>query len=289
MKVKRPKSRAKGNLYNGPRKQGSAGDSRIKESFVHFFSTIWQVTKFVFAVSLGTAVTGALSVGLIFGYIHLVNSPYFEIKHVVLKGLNRLNQTEVLELTALNKPANILTVRLGVMGLALKGHAWVKDVSLTRKVPDTIIVEIIERKPLAILDFKNKFYVDEEAIPFKRVQPGEDLKLPVITGITRMQFLKEPEATKKYIKIAFGLLNILKKRSDQFRPENIAELNLDEARGVTVFTRDQVEVKVGFGKFEEKFNRLGRVLALLKIRGQEKGLVYINLECGPKVIIRRAA
>ena len=42
------------------------------------------------------------------------------------------------------------------------------------------------------------------------------------------------------------------------------------------------------GDYRAKLKRLGRVLAHLKIKGQSDGLIYFNLECSPRVVVRRA-
>ncbi|MGL4208884.1 MAG: cell division protein FtsQ/DivIB, partial [Candidatus Adiutrix sp.] len=75
--------------------------------------------------------------------------------------------------------------------------------------------------------------------------------------------------------------------NDEFRLDNISEINYDLVRGITLFTRNLgIQVKVGFGSYEEKFRRLGRVLANLKMQNKYEGLSYLNLEASPRVTVR---
>ncbi|MEE9516652.1 MAG: cell division protein FtsQ/DivIB, partial [Candidatus Adiutricales bacterium] len=83
------------------------------------------------------------------------------------------------------------------------------------------------------------------------------------------------------------LLNILAERNDRVRVENIAGIKYDRIRGITLRTREgNLQVEVGSKGYRVKFERLGRVLAHLKIESLDRDLAYINLECGPRVIIR---
>ncbi|MBW2090504.1 MAG: cell division protein FtsQ, partial [Deltaproteobacteria bacterium] len=150
-----------------------------------------------------------------------------------------------------------------------------------------IIVEIEEHRPVALIDLGDIYYLDESGTAFKKVDMQDEFDLPVITGFSMRDFAKRSKAVHKELEDVFNFLTVLAERNDRFRLENIAEINADPVRGITLSTRDQnIQVKVGTGDYRAKFNRLGRVLAHLKIRGDDKEIVYVNLECGPRVIIR---
>ncbi len=253
-----------------------------------FFFKVFKICKLIFTVCFGLAALAAFSFFLIIGYQQLVHSPYFQVKNVVIKNLNRVSEDEVLELTGLNKPANILAVKLRVMAENLKNHPWIKNVSLTRKMPDTIIVEIEERRPKALIRLGDIYYLDESGVPFYKVDAQDKTALPVITGFSKSDFVSRPGSARRELENVFMCLDVLSQRNDRFRLENIAEVNVDPVRGITLFTRGQkLEVKVGFGEYKVKFKRFGRVLAYLKVKGDDRDMVYVNLECGPRVIIRR--
>jgi len=85
----------------------------------------------------------------------------------------------------------------------------------------------------------------------------------------------------------FSLVDVLAARQDEFKLDLVSEINYDAVRGLTLFVRrGELEVKVGFGAYEEKFRRLNRVKAHLKQHGQFEDLAYINLEASPRVIVR---
>jgi len=254
-----------------------------------FCQSVLRVFKIVFTICFGVAALGAFSFILILSYHQLVHSSYFQVKNVVLKDINRISESEVIELTGLDKPTNILALKLDVLAENLRDHPWVNNVCLTRKMPDTIIIEIEEHQPRSLIKLGGLYYLDDFGNPFKKVDAQDRVDLPVITGFSTTDFKKRPKLTRQELKDIFLFMDVLAKRNDRFRLENIAEINFDPVRGLHLLTRENnLQVKVGFGDYQAKFRRLGRVLAHLKITGNEQGLIYVNLECGSRVIIRRS-
>lgn len=250
----------------------------------------WRVSRAVLLVAVVLGGVGLLSTALAVGYHQLVSSPFFQVRKVVLLGLDRVEQSEVLARTGLDRPAGLLELKLGEMAEDLRRHPWIRNVTLTRRLPDTVVIRVEERVPRALIQLGALYYLDEEYVPFKRLEPGEESPLPVITGFTRYDFLGRSISVKESLDQVFELLQVLAGRGDRFRAENVAQVDFDLVRGLTVHIRQpEVEVKVGFSDYRLKFERLGRVAAFLKSQGDADGYTYVNLECGPRVVIRRAA
>lgn len=278
------------NQYKDRGRLGFITNNRLAVSGGVFLYQVWRALRVVLVVLFTASALGGICLALIVGYTVLLHSPFFEIKDVNVRGITHVSKEEIRSLTGMDRSANIFAVRLGRMASTLTGHPWIKDVSLRRIFPDTIIIEVTERKPAARINLDGIYYLDRETAPFARVKPGEADDLPVITGISKWKYISRPGIVKKQIREAFLLLDALEKRTDRFRQSNIAEISLDEVRGITIYTRKgQIEIKVGFGGYEGKFNRLGRVVAHLKLQSQDNALAYINLESGPRVVVGWAA
>jgi len=254
-----------------------------------FLVGCFRILKLTFTVSFGVAAIGAFSLVLIMGYHQLTHATYFEVKEVVLKGLNRAREPEMVRITGLDKPANMFALRLGEMGEELRRHPWVKDVSLKRQMPETIIIEIVERQPVALLDIGDLYYMDDTGKPFKKLENEQENAIPVVTGFTRLDMIRRPDASRMEMEKVLNLLKILAERTDRLRLGNIAGIHFDRIRGMTIQTREErLQVEAGLDGHRVKLERLGRILAYLKVEGLDRGLAYINLECGPRVIIRYA-
>ena len=252
---------------------------------------IWKAARITGGGALALILLASLSAGLVIGYYYLTHSQYFMVKKVILSGLKRVSREEILRRTQLDRSVNIMTLKLNRLAGSLKENPWIGRATITRKLPDTVIIQIEERKPRTLLSLGSRlYYMDESGLPFKKVDPLEAPELPIVTGFTPLDIQERQRFFRDDIEQVFDLLETLTMRNDQFRLANVSEIHFDEVRGLTLFTRrDNVQVKVGFGGYHTKFRRLGRTMAHLKIQGEGDDLIYFNLECSPRVIVRRAA
>ncbi|MEW6266477.1 MAG: FtsQ-type POTRA domain-containing protein [Thermodesulfobacteriota bacterium] len=275
------------NRYRESRVRGKGLAGAIKGLLL----VLWNVTRLVFGGAFALSMLGLVSMGLMLGYYYLMNSEYFMVRKVVLEGLNRVSRNELLSRTGLDQPANILALRLDKMAARARALSWVETVTITRRMPDTILVQIREHRPRTLISLGDLYYLDENGQPIKKVGPMEKPELPIVTGFAAEDFEGPRLAlTRKDVEEVFALLEVMAERNDSFRVENISEINFDPVRGISLFTRhDNIQVKIGLGDYRTKLWRLGRLMALLKIKGQADGLNYFNLECGPRVIARRSA
>ncbi|MDL2227057.1 cell division protein FtsQ/DivIB, partial [Deltaproteobacteria bacterium OttesenSCG-928-M10] len=166
---------------------------------------------------------------------------------------------------------------------------WLADVKVSRRMPDTVTIDVFEHSPRLLVNLGRLYYMNDRGEPFKELAPGENPDLPIVTGFNEDDLLSPGPGVRAALNEVFWLLEALGQRNDEFKVSNISEINYDMVRGLTLVTRKHgLEVKVGFGAYEEKFRRLGRVMSHLKLSGKLDGLVYLNLEASPRVTVRYA-
>ncbi len=60
---------------------------------------------------------------------------------------------------------------------------WVRSAVIRRQFPGTLVVQIVEKPPLAVWQFNQKdVVVDDQGLPIKDAQPGKFASLPFIVG-----------------------------------------------------------------------------------------------------------
>jgi cell division septal protein FtsQ len=233
------------------------------------------------------AALAVISAILVVGYLYVSKSDYFSVKKVVISGLNQITSEVIKKTAGLDRPVNIWLFDAEKAAADLSTLSWLEEVKVYKTMPDTVTIEVVEHRPKLLVSLGRLYYLDDKGVPFKELEPGENPGLPIVSGFTEDELLSRSPGVKNSLNEVFLLLEVLALRSDEFRFDNISEINYDSVRGLTLFTKDDnLEVKIGFGAYEEKFRRLGRVLAHLKLHGRFAGLVYINLEAGPRVTVR---
>jgi cell division protein FtsQ len=75
----------------------------------------------------------------------------YEVSRVEVRGVDRMNELKVYERVLGEKERAMTQVNLHSLRGSLMELAWVKDARVSRQLPDTIVVDIVERTPHAVL------------------------------------------------------------------------------------------------------------------------------------------
>jgi cell division protein FtsQ len=107
----------------------------------------------------------------------------FEVRHVEVTGLKHMAKLPVYG-AALNGATNsMLLVDLDDIRARLQTLPWVADASVARRLPDTLVIDIVERKPLAIWQHRRRLAViDREGHILDTKRLDRFASLPLIVG-----------------------------------------------------------------------------------------------------------
>jgi len=247
-----------------------------------------RLVKVALIAAATLAAIGLIVVLLLAGYLYVSKSTYFTIKSINISGIEQTRGEEIKEAAGLDQDVNIWTFKADEAEAAIGTLPWLSEVRVIKKWPDTVLIDVKEHKPRVLATVLGRLhYMNDKGVAFRELAPGENPSLPIVSGFSEDDLLTLGPRVRSALKEVFWLVDALGARNDEFRLDNISEINYDMVRGLTLFTKSGgLEVKIGFGQYEEKFRRLGRVLAHLKMQGKYEGLVYINLEASPRVIVR---
>lgn len=198
-----------------------------------------------------------------FAYRVVTTSPGFAVQSIELRGNEILSEAQVEAILGLD-PAyryNIFRIDLTAMQAALESDPWVASAFVQRELPDTLLVDIEENQPVALVEMDGLYLADATGQVFlrARVERGDGQGLPVITGITREQYVANPETARAALRQALAAAHVYESRSAQdgaSRPA-LGEIHLDPRRGITFFTYDTATaVRVGHGSLDVLSARL---------------------------------
>ncbi len=82
---------------------------------------------------------------------HAAASAGYEVERVEVHGAERMNELKVYERVLGQKDLAMPLVDLHALRASLMELSWVEDARVSRELPDTIVVDIVERKPHAAL------------------------------------------------------------------------------------------------------------------------------------------
>lgn len=107
----------------------------------------------------------------------------FEVRHVEVHGVANAPRLAVVT-AALEGPTNsMLLVDLSAARARLRKLSWVADASVTRRLPDTLIVDIAERRPVALWQYHHRLAaVDRSGVALTGDHLDRFARLPLIVG-----------------------------------------------------------------------------------------------------------
>lgn len=130
----------------------------------------WIIT-FVLVLLIGTA-------------IFALKSPYFDVKGFLISGSGYYTTEEILMMGKCKAGGNIFTgTDCSEIRKRLMQDPYMADVSVRRKLPSTIVIEINERKQVAAIVYGEKFVViDNEGTVLRKT--SVDPKVTILRGMT---------------------------------------------------------------------------------------------------------
>jgi cell division protein FtsQ len=243
--------------------------------------------------------SGLLSVGLmllvfaltvtsgIATYWLLKEQPYLVVKDVQVEGAERVGVAEIMEYAQVPMGEALYRVGVDALARAIARHPDIAAATVTRVPPDIIRIHVVEHVPLAAVALGQAVYLmSKEGKLFRRVQRGEALDLPVITGISRENYSADPERAEKLLRLAVEVLGAYGRTG---RPgKEISAVDVNEALGATLMLGDPImEVDLGYGMFEEKLRRLALVESHLRRKSQKAERVFLDNARHPERVALR--
>ena len=107
----------------------------------------------------------------------------FTVKRVDVQGIHRMNGMPVYQIAFDQKSMAMPLVDVSAIRERLLKFGWVKDARVSRRLPDTLVIDIVEREPAALWQDKQRLaLIDSEGVVLDRVPVDKMPDLPLVIG-----------------------------------------------------------------------------------------------------------
>ena len=107
----------------------------------------------------------------------------FRVKSVDVQGIKRMDPRPVYEIALDQKTTAMPLVDVADIRKRLLEFGWVKDARVSRRFPDTLVIDIVERKPAALWQDEDRLtLIDSEGVVLDRVPVSQMPDLPLLIG-----------------------------------------------------------------------------------------------------------
>lgn len=262
------------------KKKKTRKNKRLGEPFgVRLRRFLSRAVKTV-VVASGVAAAG-LSAWWVWGWA--TTTELLAVDAVEVAGAARVPAEEVSRLAGVLRGQNIITLKFESVVRAIENMAWVKDAEISRRPPGRVVIEVAERVPFLLVMLDGLYVMDTEGVIFKRHAATDALDLPIVTGMEGGEKEGEARLAPELEGALFKLVGVLRENR-VLGLGRVSEIHLDPVYGLSVHTLDEgVRVEMGFSRFAEKLDALGRVIEAR--RGSLKGVEFIDLNNSREVVV----
>ena len=215
------------------------------------------------------------------GYLWVTTSPTFAIKSIVVRGNRRASGQELMRVSGLALGHNVFVSDVDSAAAGVLGSPWVRSAVVQRHLPDSMSIEVVEREPRLVVALDSLYLADGDGVLFKRVGQGDDLDLPVVTGVSRAGFAHKPAEVEGQLREVLALVSEYAERGLSAKAGDIEELMLDDDGVTLTLGKAAVTVQLGEAPFDEKLDKLDTLYGEFARRGIHPAVVHLENRAAP--------
>jgi cell division protein FtsQ len=107
----------------------------------------------------------------------------FQVAKVEVQGLKRMDEMPVYSLALDQIDRSMLSVDLAALRTRVMTLGWVADARVTRRLPATLVIDIVEREPVAVWQHGGQLsLIDVNGVVLERVNERAMPDLPLVVG-----------------------------------------------------------------------------------------------------------
>lgn len=210
-------------------------------------------------------------------------SPVFTIKNVQVEGNESISKEQIISMLKLGSDTNLFKETKYGVSKKIKENAYIDTVSVSRKLPSTLVIKVKERKVKYQLEFGSSFaYIDEE---------GNILEISSkkLEGIKRiLGFITEEENIKEGNKIndkdlyRISILNLIINSASNYSIEKrFSAIDIRDEKEYKIYCEEDHKT-IYFGNESNIDTKILYIKAILEKEKEYEGEIFVDMDLNKK-------
>ncbi len=207
----------------------------------------------------------------------------YEVEKVEVRGTRRMDEMRVYSIALGQVDRSMLNVDLGEVRQQIMRLSYVSDARVSRRLPDTLVVDIVERQPAAVWQNAGRLaLVDASGVVLEPVSAGAMPNLPLLVGVDANRqtdrFSRLMEAAPALKPVVSGATWVGGRRWDlRFRSDEVLSLpEGDDAASAAL---------VEFARLDGINHLLGRGILRFDMRDPDRLVLRMPKDRSPPMLV----
>lgn len=229
----------------------------------------------------------SLVVLLIGGGIYFLLSSFFNIHNIVVTGNEKITQEMIISLSGIELEKNTFKFSKSKVEQAIKTNAYIDSVKIKRKLPETIEIQITERKPAYMLTLGNA-YVYMNTQGYLLEISLEKLKTPIITGILtpEEQIQEGNRLCSEDLQKLSSVIQIMDSANNNEIGKLITKINISDKQNYILELKSEKK-NVHLGDTSNLSTKMLYIKKVLQNEKKKEGDIFVNTDLSTKGAIFR--
>lgn len=218
-----------------------------------------------------------LSLGIIIGgIVFAMTSPLFNIKSIEVINNNGVSSETIISLSGLKTEENIFKYKTTNVVKDIKENSYIENVKVKRKLPNTVQIEVEERKPRYSVDFMGKYvYINSQGY---FLEISEDSKgLPIILGMvtSEEQIVPNNRLCNEDLEKLEDVIKIMDVAKENELDTKITSIDISNKNEYIIYLEEESK-RVHIGDNSNLSNKMLYVVAIIEQEKDKAGDIYVN-------------
>lgn len=219
---------------------------------------------FLFIILIGGAIIFAMT------------SPIFNIKEIKVTNNTHVPSDTIISLSEIKIDENIFKFYKRDASNNIKGNAYIENVDIERKIPNTVEIKVEERIPKYSVDIMGKFmYINSQGY---FLELSEDNKnLTIIHGITTEEEKVIPgnRLNNEDLTRLEEVMKIMSSANENGLEGKVTSVDISNKNDYTIYLEEKKK-KIHIGNTANLSNKMLYVLAIMEQEEGKEGDIYVN-------------
>lgn len=213
----------------------------------------------------------------------MFKSDMFKIQYIEVIGNGAMEKEDIIENSTLYKEENIFRIKTKIAEEKIKELPYIKEVKVKRKLPKTIIIDIVERKEKVLIKTISMYQViDMEGYVLKHVE-SKDENLPTLLGLN---INNARQGINLFDKLEMPTLVEFLQEGDRLGLlDNMRDIDLETLDNINITLNNGIDIAFGtLNNVKYKLRLLNEILEDLEKKNIKFSKIIMNKGDHPIII-----